>query len=601
MAERTIDRRAHRRPPRRRRGPAARRARSRLGARHRLSDDRHRLAHDEPHVVADVAAPRIPSDVLSPVPRHRLTRRTVAPDASVKMAGVLRVPLHSGSRLPLVTVPDDAVLLAPPPPLEPARRRPRSRRRGASLPALRAGALGRRAARRSRDRRRRSRRRLPLPARRARPAPRRPRRRPRRARAARRAARAASPCSSPAASAVARADASSSVLLRPRPRARASAAQIVVHDCEAEDLRHARARPDSVHRVNPVLVETDLVVTVGAGETVLHGGAGALVDACAPGTIRSAGAVSLLEAATRVRWRLASALESAARPEKCPSWGSRSCSTTRGSRASTAATRRTATSVARSPLAVPPPARTPRRRSSGDASSPGSRVSCGRSRSSPGRRASRTPRRSSAASTVRSIEIVAALRHDRRAAAVGGARSCRVAPLNPVSAAALGLGHVAAPLARPPAPRRGRDDRAPPPASARVTGDGPRRRTVRSSPRYAQRDGRRLRRGRGSRRARPAGAVGRTGAGPRRTRGSRSPTGRRAPPMLERAGRVIVAGCRDAGAARALGLVPSHNARRALDMARGARRRGRARPASCSAPPYPALVVTEPDDAGGAA
>src|SRR6188472_497015 len=34
------------------------------------------------------------------------------------MAGV-RVPLASGSRLPLVTVPDDAVLLAPPPPLDP--------------------------------------------------------------------------------------------------------------------------------------------------------------------------------------------------------------------------------------------------------------------------------------------------------------------------------------------------------------------------------------------------------------------------------------------------------------------------------------------------
>ena len=39
--------------------------------------------------------------------------------------------------------------------------------------------------------------------------------------------------------------------------------------------------------------------------------------------------------------------------------------------------------------------------------------------------------------------------------------------------------------------------------------------------------------------------------------------------MLERAGSVIVAGCRDAGAARALGLVPSHNVPTALAMARG--------------------------------
>ena len=31
----------------------------------------------------------------------------------------MRVPLHSGSRLPLVTLPDDAVLLGAPPPLDP--------------------------------------------------------------------------------------------------------------------------------------------------------------------------------------------------------------------------------------------------------------------------------------------------------------------------------------------------------------------------------------------------------------------------------------------------------------------------------------------------
>ena len=34
------------------------------------------------------------------------------------MAGV-RAALASGSRLPLVTLPDDAVLLAPPPPVDP--------------------------------------------------------------------------------------------------------------------------------------------------------------------------------------------------------------------------------------------------------------------------------------------------------------------------------------------------------------------------------------------------------------------------------------------------------------------------------------------------
>jgi hypothetical protein len=60
--------------------------------------------------------------------------------------------------------------------------------------------------------------------------------------------------------------------------------------------------------------------------------------------------------------------------------------------------------------------------------------------------------------------------------------------------------------------------------------------------------------------------------------------------MLARAARVIVAGCRDAGAARALGLVPSHNVSTALDMARGlAGEDGTT--GVLLGPPYPALVV----------
>jgi hypothetical protein len=51
-----------------------------------------------------------------------------------------------------------------------------------------------------------------------------------------------------------------------------------------------------------------------------------------------------------------------------------------------------------------------------------------------------------------------------------------------------------------------------------------------------------------------------------------------------------VAGCRDAGAARALGLVPSHNVATALDMARGlAGERGTT--GVLLGPPYPAMVV----------
>jgi hypothetical protein len=61
-------------------------------------------------------------------------------------------------------------------------------------------------------------------------------------------------------------------------------------------------------------------------------------------------------------------------------------------------------------------------------------------------------------------------------------------------------------------------------------------------------------------------------------------------PALARAGRVLVAGCRDAGAARALGLVPTHNFSTALEMARGVAG-GSHRVGVLAAPPYAPLIV----------
>ena len=61
-------------------------------------------------------------------------------------------------------------------------------------------------------------------------------------------------------------------------------------------------------------------------------------------------------------------------------------------------------------------------------------------------------------------------------------------------------------------------------------------------------------------------------------------------PALARAGRVLVAGCRDAGAARALGLVPTHNIPTAFEMARGVAG-GTHRVGVLVAPPYAPLVV----------
>nr|MDQ4029489.1 hypothetical protein [Actinomycetota bacterium] len=59
-------------------------------------------------------------------------------------------------------------------------------------------------------------------------------------------------------------------------------------------------------------------------------------------------------------------------------------------------------------------------------------------------------------------------------------------------------------------------------------------------------------------------------------------------PALERLGAVVVAGCRDAAAARSLGLVPAHNVGAALEMARG---RGARRVGFLLSPPYFPLVV----------
>jgi hypothetical protein len=61
-------------------------------------------------------------------------------------------------------------------------------------------------------------------------------------------------------------------------------------------------------------------------------------------------------------------------------------------------------------------------------------------------------------------------------------------------------------------------------------------------------------------------------------------------PVLDRVGRVIVAGSRDAVAARALGFVPSHSVSSALEMAHGIAG-GRARIGVLLAPPYPPLLV----------
>ena len=83
-----------------------------------------------------------------------------------------------------------------------------------------------------------------------------------------------------------------------------------MHDAEREDLVEI---PDADRplRVHPALAEADIVVPVTAAETVLNGGAAALLAAADPQALRTANAYSLLETSGSGGWRLALGLERA--------------------------------------------------------------------------------------------------------------------------------------------------------------------------------------------------------------------------------------------------------------------------------------------------
>jgi hypothetical protein len=84
---------------------------------------------------------------------------------------------------------------------------------------------------------------------------------------------------------------------------------VIVHDAEAEDLVEIGSAGPVPLRVSRALVETDLIVTVTAAETVLHGGPASLLKACGREALRSMGAVSLLEPGTSQGWDDARVLE----------------------------------------------------------------------------------------------------------------------------------------------------------------------------------------------------------------------------------------------------------------------------------------------------
>ena len=371
--------------------------------------------------------------------------------------------------------------------------------------------------------------------------------------------------------------------LLPPPEARAFRGHVLVHDAEDDSLVPITADT----RAHPALLEADLVLVVGAAETVLHGGPGSLAGACDAATVRRAAmASSLLQAGRAPGWELALEIEEAI-GRRTPLLGvsltldlPRATGTLRGYPEDADAVRRVGRSWTRALLSTLP--------GSLRRAVLASRV----------RRVATTavfagkPSVAHAEALVRGVELRGArLAEPVDALVVGvpwvGPHMPRE-PTNPVTAAAVALGlalrlHrdsfpvaasgtlvLAHPFTRSFGP--GEAPYATMLASLRAAGGPHELEALEAS---ATQDERAIAEYRAGRACHPllpyadwAGCA----------------------PALAHLGRVIVAGCRDATAARALGLVPSHGVASALQMTHGVAG-GQARLGVLLAPPYPPLLV----------
>jgi len=87
--------------------------------------------------------------------------------------------------------------------------------------------------------------------------------------------------------------------------------RVVVHDAESPDLVDVGPVGRTPLRVHPALLESDVTVVVTAAETVLHGGPAALLGASCAEALRAADAYSLLESGASSGWRIARQIEQA--------------------------------------------------------------------------------------------------------------------------------------------------------------------------------------------------------------------------------------------------------------------------------------------------
>jgi lactate racemase-like protein len=375
--------------------------------------------------------------------------------------------------------------------------------------------------------------------------------------------------------------------LLPPPEARAYRGRVVVHDAADPGLVPVHLADGTEARLAPSLVDADFVVVVSAAETVADGGPAALLSACDAQTVRrGATADSLVQAAGEPAWELALAIEDAVRA-RVPLLG---VSLTLDHPRLTGRFRdypHTAASLAHvstSPLRrlyslLPAALRRDVLRDQHRALSTAA-VFAGR------------PSVAHAESLVRTVEL--------RGIDVGEPLDALVIgvpwigphlprePLNPVTSAAVVLGHALR-LWRDAFPIReggtlvlvhsltrsfvhGRHDPYHRLFEALAIGDPD---AVRMSELLAAADESTLATYRAGRMCHPLQPYA-DWAG--------------CEPALARLGRVVVAGSRDAVAARALGFVPSHSIASALEMAHGLAG-GRARVGVLLAPPYAPLLV----------
>jgi len=85
--------------------------------------------------------------------------------------------------------------------------------------------------------------------------------------------------------------------------------RVAIHDAEDPGLVEIGHSGRIPLRVHPALLDTDVIVVVTAAETVLHGGPAALLAASGREALRAAGAYSLLETSASQGWQLGVAIE----------------------------------------------------------------------------------------------------------------------------------------------------------------------------------------------------------------------------------------------------------------------------------------------------